>query len=920
MQSVTIRDPVEYIDNNGDKKTKYVINANETMIARSKQQQIKETFASWLFADKDRAEILLNYYNERFNRIKPREYDGSHLHFKGMSEERELRQHQKNVAARIVYHGTCLMAHEVGAGKTAAMIAAGMYMKNMGVIKKPIYVVPNHLTEQWANEFMRFFPSANILVTTKEDFKKNNRKKFISKIATGEYDAIIVGHSQFEKIPISQERQEQLLNEEISTLTYIIEQMKEENGENWAIKQMVIFQNNLKERLNRLVKEERKDDLLNFEQLGVDYMFVDEAHAYKNCYTYTKMRNVAGIGQSKSQRASDMLMKCQYLQEINKGRGVTFATGTPISNSMSEMFVMQRFLQPDILKKTGVHFFDKWAATFGDTISSLEINPEGSGYRIKNRFSRFHNIPELMKMFRIVADIQTRDMLNLPVPEIDGGKAKVIVTERSDFQTQIMESFVQRADDIRNRRVDPETDNMLKLTNEARLMAIDPRLVYPDAPNDPDSKLNTCIRSVYDIWNDTADERLTQVIFCDSGTPKPEKFNVYDETKEQLIKMGVPADEIAFVHDAKTDAQREAMFEKTRKGEIRVLLGSTGKLGTGTNIQSKLYALHHLDVPWRPSDIIQRDGRGLRFGNENGIIKIFRYVTKNTFDAYLWQLQEQKLRYTTQIMTNKSVSRSAEDIDETVLTAAEIKAIATSNPLLAEKMEVDNEVTRLKLLKGNWTNERFMLERSIEKRYPDTIFRTEEQIKGYKLDIAVLDKHKGGDFIITIDGKVYNERVVAGEALLTVARAKREAGIGQHPIGSYRGLDLCVERNNMLETKLKLVGRMGYTTPIGDSAIGCITRIENLAERLPGLLSEAETKLVETKHQLDNAMQAVTKPFEYEEKLAAQLTRQSEINTALEFKELSKQQGEFLSDPGAGESAENEMKTEEEYEDEIEAA
>ena len=689
--------------------------------------------------------------------------------------------------------------------------------------------------------------------------------------------------------------------------------MKLEKGENWAIKQIVIFQNNLKDRLERLIKEERKDDLLNFEQLGVDYMFVDESHVYKNCYTYTKLRNVAGIGQSKSQRASDMLMKCQYLQEVNKGRGVTFATGTPLSNSMSEMYVVQRYLQPDILKKTGLHFFDKWAATFGDTVASLEINPEGSGYRIKNRFSKFHNLPELMKMFRTVACIQTSDMLNLPIPELDGGKAQVIVTQRSEFQTQVMESFVERAEAIRKREVDPEDDNMLKLTNEAKLMAIDPRLVYSDAPNDPDSKLNTCIRNVYGIWKDTADERLTQVIFCDSGTPKPGQFNVYDEVKEQLIKMGVPADEIAFVHDAKNDAQREAMFEKTRNGEIRVLLGSTGKLGTGTNIQTRLYALHHLDVPWRPSDIIQRDGRGLRFGNDNDIIKIFRYVTQDTFDAYLWQIQEQKLRYITQIMTSKSVSRSCEDVDETVLTAAEIKAIATSNPLLVEKITVDNEVIRLKLLKGNWTNERIVLERNINKHYPETIAQSEERIKNITNDIAVLKKHKGGDFIIEIDGKRYNERTAAGEALMTVIKAKCDVGEGQYHIGSFCGLDLYAEQKSFSETNLRLAGGARYTTSASDSPLGCITRIENLAERLPGFLSEAETKLKETSHQLEVAKQAVTKPFEYEERLSEYLTRQSEINTKLEFKELSKQQDEFLNESGVGDEADaNEL--EDEYE------
>ncbi|MCL2189050.1 MAG: SNF2-related protein [Defluviitaleaceae bacterium] len=918
MQAVTIRDPVKYTDASGREQTKYIVNANETMIARSKQQQMKEAFGTWLFADKDRAKTLLRIYNERFNRIRPREYDGSHLYFDGMSEERTLRPYQKNVVARILYHGTCLMAHEVGAGKTASMITAGMYMKNMGVIKKPMYVVPNHLIEQWANEFLRFFPSANILVTTKADFEKKNRNKFVSRIAMGAHDAIIIGHSQFEKIPVSQERQANLLQQEINSLTFIIDKMKLEKGEKWAVKQIVIFQNNLKARLESLIKSERKDDLLNFEQLGVDYLFVDEAHAYKNAYTYSKLRNVAGIGQSKSQRAADMLMKCQYLQEINNGRGITFATGTPLSNSMSEMYVMQRFLQPDILKKTGLHFFDKWAATFGDIISSLEINPEGSGYRIKNRFSKFHNLPELMKLFRTVTDIQTADMLNLPVPEINGGKAQVVVTQRSPFQTEIMMGFVERAEAIRNRDVDPEDDNFLKLTNEAKLMAIDPRLVYADAPNDYDSKLNTCIRNVHSIWQETADQRLAQVIFCDSGTPKPGQFNVYDEVRERLIEMGVPAEEIAFVHDAKNDAQREEMFEKTRTGEIRVLLGSTAKLGTGTNIQNKLYALHHLDVPWRPSDIIQRDGRGLRFGNENDAIHIFRYVTQDTFDAYLWQIQEQKLRYITQIMTSKSVSRSCEDTDETVLTAAEIKAIATSNPLLAEKMTVDNEVTRLKLLKGNWTNEHLTLKQNAETRYPEEIAKNEAKIENITRDVAVLDKHKGGIFMMEIDGKTYDDRTLAGDALLTVIRAKCEAGDGQHLIGSYRGLGLYAERNFYDELHLRLMGSARYSTVGSESPIGCITRIDNLAERIPTYLPETKATLAEIRRQLDVALEAANKPFEYEEKLSEYLTRQSEINTALEFKELSKQQDVFLKDENENTNEANEDVMEDEIENEDE--
>lgn len=915
LQSTTVRDPKPYIDDNGREHIRYVVNASETMIARSKQQQIKEAFANWLFRDKNRTEILLKIYNDTFNTIRPREYDGSHLIFPNMNEERELRMHQKNVAARIIYSGSCLMAHEVGAGKTAAMIAAGMYMKNIGAVKKPIFIVPNHLTEQWATEFMRFFPSADILVTTKKDFEKHNRRRFVSKIAVGDYDAIIIGHSQFEKIAMSKERQEQQLNEEIASLTYKIDQMKREKGENWAIKQIVLFQNNLKSRLERLIKEERKDDLLTFEQLGVDYMFVDEAQAYKNCFTYSKMRNVAGISQSSSQRAVDMLMKCQYLQELYNGRGVTFATGTPLSNSMAELFIMQRFLQPNILKKMGLQYFDSWAATFGEVVSSLEITPEGSGYRIKNRFSKFHNLPELMNIFKLVADIQTSDMLNLPVPKVKGGKAAVIVTECSEFQKHAMQGFVERAEAIRNRSVKPEIDNMLKLTNEAKLMAIDPRLINVNAPSDCDSKLNTCIRNAYDIWERTSENRLTQVIFCDSGTPKQtaagkRQFNVYDETKQQLIQMGITESEIAFVHDAKTDAQRDEMFDKVRKGEIRILLGSTSKLGTGTNIQTKLIALHHLDVPWRPSDIIQRDGRGIRQFNTNPEIEIYRYVTKGTFDSYLWQIQEQKLRYITQIMTSKNIMRSCEDTDETVLTAAEVKAVATSNPLLAEKMEVDNEVERLKLLRGNWNNEKLTLERNISSYYPGLITKYEGRIEDIRQDLAMFEKSRNSDFMIVIDGITYDERPKAGEALLTVMRVKCEVGSGAVPIGGYRGFKVLGERKGFTDAEICITGKGSYSTSIGDSGSGCITRIENLVNKLPSLLQESVQALEKTKSQLDEAKVIVLQPFQFEKKLNEYTVWQSDINMRLEFKELYNQQDEILS-----EADEDEAECCAEYED-----
>ncbi|WP_228744938.1 SNF2-related protein [Paenibacillus sp. S150] len=801
----------------------------------------------------------------------------------------QLRKHQKDAVARILYSGTALMAHEVGAGKTAAMITAGMSLKRIGAIQKPMFCVPNHLTEQWANEFLRFFPAANILVTTKKDFALTNRQRFVSRIAMGDYDAVIIGHSQFEKIPISSERQEQLLQDEIRNVSQTIDQVKKEKGDNWSIKQMVVFENNLKSRLERLANEGKKDDLLNFEQLGVDMLFVDEAHVYKNCFTFTKMRNVAGIGKTSSQRATDMLLKCQYLQEMNGGRGVVFATGTPISNSMSEMYVMQRFLQPHLLQKLGLNFFDNWAATFGEVVSSLEITPEGSGYRMKSRFAKFHNLPELMNLFRLVADIQTADMLQLPTPKLEGDKATVIVSECSPFQQQLMDEFVVRAEQIRNNEVDASEDNMLKLTHEAKLMSIDPRLVYEDASVDPDSKLNRCIHNLYDIWQQTEVEKLTQVVFCDSGTPKPGVFNVYHEVKSQLILRGVPEDEIAFIHDAKTDAQREELFEQVRRGEVRVLLGSTSKLGTGTNIQDRLIAAHHTDCPWRPSDIIQRDGRILRQGNRNPVVQIFRYVTKGTFDSYLWQIQEQKLRYISQVMTGKSISRSCEDTDETVLSAAEIKAVATGNPMLTEKMQVDNDVSRLKLLKANWQNEQVMLEQRIHKQYPLMLTVSEEKQEKLQADIQIAKQNRQSDFLIQLDGTYYEERTQAGEVLLLLAKLTE---IDQPPrtIGQFHGFPLSLSRSIFDSVHIQVQGAERYTAELGESALGNISRLENLIKKLPSLLQATKQHSEEMLEQLAAAKKEWGKPFEEEQKLQQLVMRQSEINSALEFKELQGQE------------------------------
>lgn len=859
LQSITVRDPVTYFDQNGNEQIKYVVNAKETMIARAKQQQIKEAFSSWLFKDKDRADILLGIYNEKFNTLRPRTYDGSHLVFQCMSEEVELRQHQQDVAARIIYSGTALMAHEVGAGKTAAMIASGMYLKQMGAIQKPLYCVPNHLTEQWANEFMRFFPAANILVTTKKDFSMQNRNRFVSKIAMGDYDAIIIGHSQFEKIPISHERQEQLLQNEINGVTQMIDQVKREKGDNWTIKQMVIFQNQLKHRLERLVNEDKKDNLLYFEQLGVDMLFVDEAHAYKKCFTFTKMRNVAGIGKTSSQRAMDMLLKCQYIQEINQGRGVVFATGTPISNSMSEMYVMQRYLQPMVLKRLGLDFFDNWAATFGEVVSSLEMTPEGSGYRMKSRFAKFHNLPELMNIFRTVADIQTAEMLKLPVPELKDGKPEIVVTECSPFQKMMMDSFVKRAEKIRNNDVLATEDNMLKLTNEAKLMSIDPRLVNPEAPVESDSKLSRCISNVFDIWEQSRSDRLTQVIFSDSGTPKPGYFNVYDETKTQLINKGIPEQEIAFIHDAKTDIQREELFEQVRRGEVRILLGSTQKMGTGTNVQDQLVAAHHLDCPWRPADITQRDGRILRQGNKNETIQIFRYVTKGTFDSYLWQIQEQKLRYISQVMTGKSISRSCEDADETVLSAAEVKAIATANPLLAEKMQVDNEVIRLKLLKANWNNEHVIMERQISQHYPREIQACEQRIARLQADVELAEKTRSNEFSIELEGKIYNEKSEAGELLLLLLKLN-EANSGEVVrVGRYRGFELHLGRSAFNKVSIQVKGAETYSIDLGESGHGNITRLENVFVKILENLHSTKHRLTDIQTQLAEVKNEVKK-------------------------------------------------------------
>lgn len=895
MQSTTVRDRQEYINEKGNKSVKYVINAQETMIARAKQQQIQEAFASWVWKEPERRDTLLRIYNDTFNTVRPREFDGSHLVFPGMNTEMKLRKHQLDFAARVIYTGTGLAAHEVGAGKTAALIAAGMYLKNLGAIHKAVFVVPNPLVGQWATEFYRFFPNANLLVSTAEDFTPKNRNRYISKIATGEYDAVILAHSQFEKIPISTERQIAMLERQINDIENAIHEIKSENGENWSVKQMVIFRKNLDERLKKLSAEEKKDDLLTFEQLGVDMMMVDEAHFFKNCFVFTKLRNVAGITTSSSQRAFDMLLKCQYLQETNQERGVVFATGTPISNSISELFVMQRYLQPQELERFGWSYFDTWIAHFAKRTSVLELKPEGGGYRMRDRFVRFYNLPELMAVFREVADIKTADMLDIPgLPAVRTGKAEIVSVEATPAQQAIMADFIMRAEAIRTGRVKPEEDNMLKLTGEARLMAIDPRLIRPDADG-TGSKLSVCIEDVYQVWKDTAASASTQLVFCDVGTPKAGKFNVYDEIRNVLLAKGVPESEIAFVHDATSEAQRQELFERTRQGKVRILIGSTSKLGTGVNVQNKVISIDHLDCPWKPSDITQRNGRGVRQGNENPEIMIKQFVAKGTFDAYLWQIQEQKLRYITQILTGKHIARSCEDVDETVLSAAQFKAAATDNPMVAQKMELENRVTELKILRGAWSNEQLSLERKISTIYPGQIKRYEKEIDQIGEDIKLLNQSAGSDFSIVLDGKRYTERSEAGEAFGLLYRMIKEGAKDdseEFEIGAYRSFPLYLSVGYV--SRLVLRYNHHYTTEVGTSALGAITRIEHLAERIPGYLKEAQRELEEVQKQLAVAQQQVGQPFIYEDELSEKVAQLTEINTKLEFESL--QESEVILD------------------------
>ena len=875
LKDVRIFDTV-YDESSGEKR---ILNRNETVLAQQKQQLIKGAFRDWLWKDPDRRDRLTTLYNMRFNSIRPREYDGSHIRFVGMNPEITLRPHQVNAAARVIYGGNTLLAHVVGAGKTFTMAASAMESKRLGLCQKSLFVVPNHLTEQWAAEFLQLYPSANILVATKKDFETRNRKKFCSRIATGDYDAVIIGHSQFEKIPMSLERQRAILQTQLDEIIDGISEAKRENAERFTIKQMEKSRRSIKLKLDKLNDQTRKDDVVTFEELGVDRLFVDEAHSFKNLFLYTKMRNVAGLSQTEALKSSDLFMKCRYMDELTDNRGIVFATGTPISNSMTEMYTMQRYLQYDTLRSQGLQHFDAWASTFGETITAIELAPEGTGYRAKTRFARFYNLPELISMFKQVADVQTADMLKLPVPEAEYHNE---VIKPSKFQTDMVASFSERAEKVRNGMVDATVDNMLKITNDGRKLALDQRLTDELLPDDPESKVNTCLDNIHRIWEASKEQKSTQLVFCDLSTPHGDgKFNVYDDLKAKLVRMGVPETEITFIHDAKTEAQKAALFTNVRSGNVRILLGSTAKMGAGTNVQKRLIAEHHLDIPWRPSDIEQREGRILRQGNENSKVDIFRYVTENTFDSYMWQTIESKQKFISQIMTSKSPVRSCEDVDETALSYAEIKALATGNPYIREKMDLEIEVSRLKLVKANYLSQKYMLEDSLLKHYPKEIRLTQERINGYEADIALYERYKSEDFPgMLLYGTHYEEKKEAGTAILEACKAMTSPEPKE--VGSYRGFTLLLSYDIVAKVfRMTLRGELSHTVELGSDIHGNIQRMENMLESLPSRLSACEKALATLKEQMDNAKAEVKKPFEQEQELSEKAARLAELNALL---------------------------------------
>nr|WP_230324256.1 N-6 DNA methylase [Faecalibacillus faecis] len=897
LKDVRIFDYIE--DDEGKKKA--VLNKKETAIAQSKQEMIKQEFQDWIWSDPERRERLCKSYNEKFNSVRPREYDGSHIIFNGMNPEIELREHQKNAVAHILYGGNTLLAHAVGAGKTFEMVAAAQESKRLGLCNKSLFVVPNHLTEQWAAEYLQLYPAANILVATKKDFETKNRKKFCGRIATGDYDAVIIGHSQFEKIPMSIERQRAILEQQLEEITGGIAELKRNRGENFSIKQLEKSKKSIRQKLDKLNDQTKKDDVVTFEELGADRLFVDESHYYKNLYLYTKMRNVGGIAQTEAQKSSDLFMKCRYLDEITGGRGTVFATGTPISNSMVELYTIQRYLQYNTLVKNGLQHFDAWASTFGETITAVELTPEGTGYRAKTRFAKFYNLPELMAMFKEIADIKTADMLNLPVPE---AKYHNIAVKPSEMQKEMVASLAERAEQVRGGGVDSSVDNMLKITNDGRKLALDQRMLNDMLPDFEGSKINACVDNIYRIWEENADKKSAQLVFCDLSTPKNDgTFSVYNDIRKKLIERGIPESEVKFIHEADTDMKKKELFQKTRKGEVRVLLGSTQKMGAGTNVQDKLIALHDVDCPWRPSDLEQRSGRIVRQGNENPQVDIYRYVTEQTFDAYLYQLVEGKQKFASQIMTSKSPVRSAEDIDETALSYAEIKMLATGNPYIKEKMDLDIQVQKLKMLKSNFLSEKYGLEDKVIKFYPQQIAYLKSRVEGLTKDVKTakihpkpIDEQPLG---MTVSGVSYSEKAEAGQAIINACKSMNSPDA--IPLGEYRGFQMelyfdTVQRNYVV----KLKGETSRDVPLGDDSHGNIVRIDNGIERFEETLADTKNSLENTEKQFETAKQEIEKPFAKEEELKAKTARLDELNILLN---MDKKENEIVGgEPDEGEA------------------
>ena len=881
--SLNLRDTRIYDTvHNPDGTTSRVFNAKETMLAQQKQEQIREAFKDWIWKDPARRADLCQKYNELYNAIRPRSYNGEHIRFSGMNPEISLRPHQRNAVARMLYGGNSLLAHCVGAGKTFEIVAAAMESKRLGLAKKSLVVVPNHLTEQWGADFLRLYPGANVLVATKKDFEPANRKKFCSRIATGDYDAVVIGHSQFEKIPLSPERQKAILQEQIDQVIDGIQEAKAQDGERYTIKQLEKSRKNLETRMKKLNDQSRKDDVITFEELGVDKLFVDEAHGFKNLFLATKMRNVAGIGQSEAQKSSDMFAKCRYLDEITGGRGVVFATGTPVSNSMVELYTMMRYLQYDLLKSSGLEHFDSWAANFGETITALEMAPEGTGFRSKTRFAKFFNLPELMAMWREAADIQTADMLRLPVPAAE----KITeVTTPSDFQRDLVADLGERAEAVRNREVEPREDNMLKITSDGRKLALDQRLSDPTLPDDPESKVNACVRNVLQVWRDTEEIKGTQLVFCDLSTPKGDgSFNVYDDMKQKMMAQGVPPEEIAFIHDAKTEVQKAELFAKVRKGQVRVLLGSTAKMGAGTNVQTRLTALHHLDCPWRPADIEQREGRILRQGNMNQTVKIYKYVTENTFDAYNWSILENKQKFIGQLMSGKNPSRSCEDVDEAALSYAEVKALASGDPRIIEMTDLDSQVTKLKLLKANHEGQRYMLEDRLIQFFPKAINGTKEQTQGLEGDLAVLQAHPQPDkehFSITVAGQTYTERKAAGQAIIDACTKMTDVS-QRVELGEYRGFPMTLWADTATQKfQVTMKQNLSHTIELGSDPVGNIARLDNALAAIAENLEQNKGKLENLTAQMEEAKLEVKRPFPQEQELVEKTSRLNVLRIAL---------------------------------------